>query len=83
MKSRKHIAEVIKMASLRSGISQKELAYYLGYTSPQFVSNWERGLSNPSDKKYDELCDLLRLSRKTMKAAILCDREIELYRAGL
>jgi transcriptional regulator with XRE-family HTH domain len=30
-----------------AGLTQMEVASKLGYKSPQFVSNWERGLSSP------------------------------------
>lgn len=30
-----------------AGLSQWDVAKKLGYSSPQFVSNWERGLSDP------------------------------------
>ena len=62
----KYLREVRK----KSVTSQKELSIHLGYTTPQFVSNWERGLIQPplvtifkvlkycgKDKK--ELCAML------------------------
>lgn len=40
-------AEFLKQKRLNAGLSQGAVAKKLGYTSPQFVSNWERGLSEP------------------------------------
>jgi len=31
-----------------SGFSQREVADALGYSTPQFISNWERGISAPA-----------------------------------
>jgi len=43
---------------LKAGISQGEVARTLGYTSPQFVSNWERGLSEPPIATLKKLASL-------------------------
>ena len=48
----------LKKCRENSGISQGEIAKYLGYTTPQFISNWERGLSSPP---MDKLADLIKL----------------------
>ena len=34
---------------IRMGITQWDVANALGYTSAQFISNWERGVSYPPD----------------------------------
>lgn len=41
------IAKVLKDLRVQSGLSQGAVAKKLGYTSPQFVSNWERAISVP------------------------------------
>lgn len=41
------LAHFLKKARLSSGLSQGKVAELLGYSSPQFISNWERGLSHP------------------------------------
>lgn len=51
----------IKKMRLERGYSQADLAYSLGYTSPQFVSDWERGISSPPVKKLQELSQLLKV----------------------
>lgn len=40
----KNFGEYLKTAREAKGLSQAELASRLGYTSPQFVSNVERGI---------------------------------------
>lgn len=39
-------------------LTQRDVANKLGYTSPQFISNWERGLSQPP---YDVLPEIANL----------------------
>lgn len=39
--------EYLRQKRLDSGLSQLDVARVLGYASPQFVSNWERGLVSP------------------------------------
>ena len=48
----------LKKARQKSGLSQGDVAKELGYSSPQFISNWERGLSSPP---LDTLSELVRL----------------------
>jgi transcriptional regulator with XRE-family HTH domain len=42
-----HLGKFLKTTREAAGLSQGKLAVKLGYKSPQFVSNWERGLSKP------------------------------------
>ncbi len=39
----------------RIGLTQGEVARALGYSSPQFVSNWERGTCSPPFKKIKKI----------------------------
>lgn len=41
------LSNFLKEKRLAAGLSQSAVAKKLGYKSPQFVSNWERGLSDP------------------------------------
>lgn len=70
MKKRGGLAAYLKEKRIQVGLTQSEVAKKLGYSSPQFVSNWERGLANPPvfvlrdlTKMYkvpvDELFDLI------------------------
>ena len=43
----KEIGALIKTARTAAGLAQAELATKLGYSSPQFISNWERAESLP------------------------------------
>jgi transcriptional regulator with XRE-family HTH domain len=41
------IGRFLKRSREKAGFTQQELASRLSYTSAQFISNWERGLSMP------------------------------------
>jgi transcriptional regulator with XRE-family HTH domain len=56
------LADWLREARERSGLSQSQVAQELGYSSPQFISNWERGLSSPPIPKFKKLCKLYSLS---------------------
>jgi transcriptional regulator with XRE-family HTH domain len=44
-----------------AGLSQLDVARVLGYASPQFVSNWERGLVSPPLETIGVLIDLYKI----------------------
>ena len=41
------LAKFLKEKRVQSGLSQKDVAEKLGYSTSQFISNWERGISHP------------------------------------
>ena len=59
-------------------LSQADLAKELGYSSPQFVSNWERGLVSPPLASLARLMELLKIPRQTVIDLILEDTRKEL-----
>lgn len=65
----------LSKARLRVGISQGDLASSLGYTSPQFVSNWERGAANPPLEKIPQLAKILNIPIEDMINLILQETE--------
>ena len=42
--------KILKDMREKSGLTQRDIAMKLKYTTPQFISNWERGLSHPPIK---------------------------------
>ncbi len=54
--------EYLRQKRLDSGMSQLDVARVLGYSSPQFVSNWERGLVSPPLETIAVLIDLYKIS---------------------
>lgn len=45
----------LKQCREESGLTQREVSERLGYTTPQFVSNWERSVSSPPLKTLRKL----------------------------
>lgn len=41
------LGQFLKASRQSAGLSQKAVATKFGYTTPQFISNWERGVSFP------------------------------------
>lgn len=49
---------VLKNLREKAGLSQGDVAGILGYSTPQFVSNWERGVSLPPFKAVKPLAKM-------------------------
>lgn len=54
-----------------SGLTQAQVAKKLGYTTAQFVSNWERGLSYPPIKAIPTISKLYKVPAKVIFEAVL------------
>lgn len=52
----------LKEARLKSGLSQQDVAQTLNYTTAQFISNWERGVSAPPIDVLKTLSRLYKVS---------------------
>jgi len=61
----------LRKARIEKGLSQREVADALGYSSPQFISNFERGLCSPPLVKLKVLIDLYRLNPQKVLGLIL------------
>lgn len=71
-----------------AGLSQAELSGKLGYETPQFISNWERGVSLPPPAAIKTLAtefgiDEAYLRRQVADFAIQAHAEAILKRYGL
>ncbi len=56
----KHVGEFLKSIRTKAGLTQQELAKKLSYSTAQFISNWERGISLPPTEvlpKIIQLCN--------------------------
>lgn len=53
--------DYLRQKRLDSGLSQLDVAKVLGYSSPQFVSNWERGLVSPPLETIAVLIELYKI----------------------
>lgn len=60
------LAEFLKEKRVKVSLTQMEVAEILGYSSPQFISNWERGLSSPPINTLKRLCSLYKVGQEEM-----------------
>lgn len=65
---RRTIGAFIRKARLDAGLCQRELAETFGYSSGQFVSNWERGISLPPLQILPKLAASLSLTGESLVA---------------
>jgi len=65
------LAEFLKNKRNLSGLSQKEVAHHLGYSTSQFVSNWERGISQPPLAVLRTLANLYKINADEMFSVLL------------
>jgi len=54
------LGDYLKNCRLQANLSQSEVADQLGYSSPQFISNMERGICAPPLKKIAQLSQLYK-----------------------
>lgn len=54
------LGDYLKNCRLQANLSQAEVANHLGYSSPQFISNMERGICAPPLKKIAQLSHLYK-----------------------
>jgi len=80
MKKRGRLAGFLKEKRVAAGLTQSEVARKLGYSSPQFVSNWERGLANPPVFVLRDLTKMYRVSADSMFDLLVDDVKAELHR---
>lgn len=63
--------EFLKEKRESAGMSQGDVAKKLKYTSPQFISNWERGVSCPPIKVLRALAEMYKVSTDELFDLIL------------
>jgi transcriptional regulator with XRE-family HTH domain len=71
MKRQEYLGFYLKEKLINKNITQAEVARVLGYTSPQFVSNMERGLCNPPLDALKKLTKLYGISNKEIEEKII------------
>jgi transcriptional regulator with XRE-family HTH domain len=70
------LGSYLKISRERAGLTQDQVARHCGYTSAQFVSNWERGIASPPAKTLKKLVALFDLPKKHVLKLILREQEI-------
>lgn len=66
MKQKNVLAEFLKQKRVTAGLSQRDVADKLGYSTPQFISNWERGVSHPPISALKKLGELYKVSAEDL-----------------
>jgi transcriptional regulator with XRE-family HTH domain len=73
-----NLAEYLKNKRVHAGLTQSDVARKMGYSSPQFVSNWERALARPPVTVLKELTKLYKVSADEVFRMLLGEVETEL-----
>jgi len=60
----------LKDLRIRAGLSQLELSLKMGYSTPQFISNWERGVSEPPCKSIKKLSQVLSYDESDLRRVL-------------
>lgn len=56
------IGRFLKLARESADLTQHDVAHALAYSSPQFISNWERGVSLPPLEVLPKLSEIYRVA---------------------
>ena len=62
-----YLAQLLSNARNAAGLTQKEVADKFGWSTPQFVGNWERGKSCPPSKHIKKLAKIYNIEEKTLE----------------
>ena len=76
----KRLGEYLRNKREQLGLTQSEVAHNLGYGSPQFISNIERGISNVPVKSLRTLIDLYKISASEVIHILLEDKRRAIMR---
>ncbi len=74
----KKLAGYLKEKRLSANLSQAAVGEKLGFSSPQFVSNWERGKCSPPRKSFSKLVKLYKLDVEEFIQLLLSEEEAAL-----
>lgn len=80
MKKKNSLSAFLKDKRVEAGLTQSEVAKKLGYSSPQFISNWERGLANPPVFILRDLTKMYKVPTEEMFSRLLEEVEADLHR---
>jgi transcriptional regulator with XRE-family HTH domain len=66
-----NFGKFLKERREQMGLSQAVIAEKMGYTTPQFVSNWERGIAMPPIKTLKKLAEMYKVPQQEMFDIVL------------
>ena len=58
------LGKLLKQQRIQKNLTQGDVSKLLGYSSPQFVSNWERELARPPMETMGKLLDLYGIDKR-------------------
>lgn len=65
------LAQFLKDKRVSAGLSQKQVSDTLGYSTAQFISNWERGLATPPLPVIKQLASLYKVETEEITSLLL------------
>lgn len=75
------LGEYLQAKRTKAGLSQGDVATKLGYSSPQFISNFERGLCAPPLNKLKMLVQLYDMNGEEVLKLMMKEHEKHLRKA--
>ncbi len=81
MELHQNLGDFLKLKRMDKGLTQGEVAQKLGYSTPQFISNIERGLCSPPLKNLKTLIKLYGIHHEEVIELILQEQEKILRKA--
>lgn len=73
MKNKTHTGPLVRRLRLQAGLSQGKICRALGYQTPQYLSNIERGLCVFPARKAKKFCKLVKVDEGRLFAAMVDD----------
>ena len=74
------LGKLLAKKRTKAGLSQKEVATSLNISSPQYISNIERGLAGPPIHYLKSMLKIYDMDKKELIAVLLLGMEKELQR---
>lgn len=69
------LGRFLRSKRVSAGFTQAEIADRLGYSSPQFISNFERGLCSPPLKNLRSLVKIYRIDAQELIRLIIDEQK--------
>lgn len=67
------LGQLLKESRVKAGLSQKDVSNTLGYSTSQFISNWERGVSQPPIAVVKKLGVVYKMNPEVILESIIQD----------
>lgn len=80
LESKKRVGVFFQKKRLEKKFSQRDMAKSLGYNSPQFISNFERGIALLPTKKLLKYADKLELDKNVVLKLLMDEQRSTLKR---